>query len=618
MLHRSILAALFLLLYPLNVFALDVAADSKQNDTELSQDNISQDNTSRQDDAKPANSDMNEKEKVAFHEKELADFLSRHNKQQQAADLFVHSIILAPQLYTIDEKVSIAQFLIAMKRRTEAIEMLKAAIKEPHSGFKAELALAKALSETEKTKIKRESKYYVYAIQLASGNFSNKDKLQIAKKLIKQQQRQDALTILKMLIYEPHDDYAPETLLAKLRVSTGDYDNALQDANDILEQDDKNVGALHIKGKELRRRKDFGAAIKAYQDILEKNDDFDARIGLSYCLLAIGKKQEAEYHFRRLHPQDQWQKMDYNDLARTIASKVRPRIDYTNSKFTDSDNYQGEQHEITGKMNIADWDVSVSAQKRSASGEGIQAFATTGLLSLGKTLSPSWHLSLAGGVTNLGLDQSPSANTGETKAFNIGELKVDTQILGGTAQYAYSKKLLTANAVLIQNAVEIERSQFIYNKLFGNRFRIKTLWRNNQYSDDNLSREFEGTALLTVYQGFAYISLGYDHHQFAFEKPTLLGYFDPQQYKDNKWLLLTAYEHGSFYLYTEYATGNQRYFQHQIEQSGKLTHLGVASGLALGNDLRFELSMEQNNADAKSANYVYGDSSISAKLSYSL
>lgn len=566
------------------------------------------------DGAKTSNED---RESIALNEIELAERLSQ-TKPTQAADLYLHAIAIAPQLLRTEEKVAVAKFLDSIDRRDDAINLLKDVVEVPHEGYDAELALATILSSTEADPKLRKARFYIHALKLAPKKFSYDEKVLIANTLIKANLRREAKSLLQNMTNEAHDGFAAETLLAKLRVRSGENDAALQDVNEILQHDKNNVRALLIKGGELRRRKSFNQAISAYRTILASKDDFDAALGLVYCLLAVGKKQEAVKHFKHMRAQDQWQQYDLDELGRNIASSVRPLVAYGNTRFSDSDHYEGNEQAVTGKINLADWDVSISAQHRTTAGDSINANADTGVLLLSRTISEYWRILAGMGITNLSQKQNSLQGYSTIGSYNIGEFSVDTQILKGNAQFSYSRKMLTANASLIQNGVMLNSSKFVYSRLFGKRFTVKTLFRGNQYSDDNSSREFEGTALLALNKSAPLFSVGYGYRYLNFLEPSTAGYFDAQDYRANKLLLLAAYERGPFYLYAEYALGRQSYIRQQLQQYDKLNHIAIASGTTLWKHLRLEFSLEKNNADAAASDYAYGDSSIGWRLSYSL
>jgi len=565
---------------------------------------------------------VNDPASIATHEKELANTLRQKGVKTQAADLYLHALALSPQAFSHVEKITVAKFLVEIDRRAEAIELLDNIIKEPHQEFEAELYLANLLSSNIEDKNERTAKFYENAIRIAPQKFSYAEKIGIAKLLIKLNQRSQAKTLLQNMVNEPHNGSIAETMLAKLRVSSGEYDAAFNDVNEILQRDEKNTGALLIKGGELRRRKAFGDAIAAYRAILAKKDDFDARLGIVYCLLAVGKKQEAIKHYKLLHAEDEWQQYDLNELTRNIDINVRPVVEYMSTNFSDSDNYSGTEQDFTGRVNWSDWDISISARHRTTSGDNIVANADTGILFLGTNISENWSFLLGLGLTNLVQPPGSSVpqNTNSTKnPHKIGELGIDTQIFGGTAQFSYSSYLLTSNANLIQNEVTVDSSKFVYNKLFGKKLTTKLLYRGNAYSDENTAREFEGTLLLALNKSAPLFSIGYAYRYLNFLQPSNLGYFDPQDYAANKLLLLAAYEHGPFYLYAEYVSGRQTYLQKLAKKEDNFNHVGATTGTTLWKGFRMEFSVEKNNSAADGgSDYAYGDMSYSWRVSYTL
>jgi len=560
------------------------------------------------------------RERLAQDEKALANSFSLKNEKQRAAELYLHALQLAPHIFRNNQKIAIAKLLVAVKRKQDAIALLQNVVKEPHQGFAAELYLAKLLSSNEENEKGRVAEFYLNTLKLAPQKFNYDKKISIAKLLIKANRKRDAIDLLKNIVTEPHRGFTAELALSKLLAQTGEYEAALNEANEILQRDRNNSGALLVKGSSLRRRKAFGDSIQAYRAILNKADDFDARLGLVYSLLAVGQKQEAEKHFKLLHAQDQWQQSDYEDLVRNIAVNVRPVIEYVNTTFSDSENYTGDVQDLIAKGNYADWDVSLLARHRTTMGDGISAIADTNVVYVGKHISESLRVSAGLGVINLSWQQGTSAEH-RANPYTVSEFHLNALIWNGNAKFSYTSQAMTANAFLIHNLVGMTRSEVVYKKPINKALTVRVKYRNSKFTndnDDNSAQEFEGLMMLALNRSAPQFSLGYSYRNLNFRQPTTQGYFDPQDYQAHKIHLLAVYEQGPFYLYAEYVVGNQTYKRKQQEQDDQFDHVGITTGATLWRGFRVELSTEQNNSKAAVSNYAYGDSSISLRLSYSL
>ncbi len=452
---------------------------------------------------------------------------------------------------------------------------------------------------------------YLHALELAPEAFSYYEKNEIAKRLIATGKQHDALNLLRKLVAKPHKDFAAEVLLAKLLTSLGEYDEAVDEVNGILKHDRKNNSALLLKGNVMRRRKAFGDALDSYRAILERGEDFDARLGLIYCLLAIGRKQEAVKQFKLLHAQDEWQQADQDELARNIAVRVRPVVEYTKTVFSDTDGNRGVEQGVSASGNLADWDLSLSALRRTAEGEGISVSADTYAVRLGTNLAASTRVSLGIGNTTLELPEG-------TKSIPIVDFQLDNQIFNGSMRLAYTSDVLTSNAVLISNDVGISRAEIAYSTPLSKSITIKTSYKDTDYSDHNTSQDFEGLGFVVLNNGAPQFSLGYGFRSLNFRRSSSLGYFDPQDYLAHKAIMLAAYENGSFYLYADYTAGRQTYTSKLNAQDDGFSHVGGTMGMTLFGGLRAELNAEKNNSSASTTDYEYGDTSFNLRLSYSL
>lgn len=94
------------------------------------------------------------------------------------------------------------------------------------------------------------------------------------------------------------------------------YDEALQAVDAVLAINPENTQAIFAKATILRRSQRVEESIPLYFSILKNQEDFDARLGLAWAYLDLGRRGEADLNFRLLSPTTEEQNKSKEELAR--------------------------------------------------------------------------------------------------------------------------------------------------------------------------------------------------------------------------------------------------------------------------------------------------------------
>ena len=209
-----------------------------------------------------------------------------------------------------------------------------------------------------KRDFKQASGYYIKALS-SRKEFSTDERVQIAIYLSWAQRFRQAIKELKLVLKEDGDNVKARTHLARTLAWDGKHGKAIKQADRVLKQYPYEKDAMLIKANAMRWSGRSERAIRVYEEILERGEDFDARLGLSYALLAAEGVETARDNAGRLSPSnsDQQNEMDeVNGVIENAASRAetgtttkttertaKSRLDsrFSDYRDTDDNRYNG-------------------------------------------------------------------------------------------------------------------------------------------------------------------------------------------------------------------------------------------------------------------------------------
>jgi tetratricopeptide (TPR) repeat protein len=461
------------------------------------------------------------------------------------------------------------------------------------------------------------AEFYLRALALAPGAFSVKEKKIIADRLVAANRRREAIEVLRQLALEQGDDADIRISLAKLFSDNEDYAAAIAQVDQVLEQDRGNRYALLVKANSLRSQQKFGQSIILYRRILDLDEDFDARLGLTYSLLAEGEKKKARESFGRMKAEGEEQQSQINDLAYFLDSVTRPTVDLYSGTFTDSDKNRTSERRVTVRGASTDWDLAAMFGKKNALSEGVTYAADAVTASASTNFSEVLRLTLKLGQVKLGAEQRRSV---ATRDFEI-DFKGGFQPVS-IVNVDVSHDVVTTTGVQIGNAIEQDQSSVKLTRALDAKTMLYLNYRYRQYSDINSANDFQGTAQRTVFSGGPVVRVGYVYRQMDYNHPTFSGYFAPQNYKSHQGFVTLYYEYGSYYFDSEADYGQQKYQQDFYDDktvskiSQPFVYASATLGTTVAKKFRLELHAEYNKSYATSNGYGYDDLLVNAQASY--
>ena len=238
--------------------------------------------------------------------------------------------------------------------------------------------------------LEQAAKLYLHALAAAPDAFSFAEKKQIATRLASANRQPDAILILQELLTQRKNDLPARLELVKLLATMQQNAAALAELDNILKHDGRNRYALLIKADALRRQKLFSESIPVYRSILQQVNDFDARLGLMYSLLAVGAKAEAKKHFTFIDAEDEARQEQLDELTKALNSSTRPRLDLLLNHYGDSDENRSLEHGVIVRAVAGNIDWVADVRNKTAISDAEETRAT----------ADTYALSAAGNVTD--------------------------------------------------------------------------------------------------------------------------------------------------------------------------------------------------------------------------
>lgn len=172
---------------------------------------------------------------------------------------------------------------------------------------------------------------YLKALPHVRDRLTEDETTQIAIYLSWGGKLREAETELRALLQKNPANARARTQLARVLLwseSQEGVNSALAEAETVLKKLPDDRDALRVKAEGLRFKGEADRAITIYKGLLERSDDFDTRIGLSYAYLEKGDIGQARTSSSPLRPVFPYQKQDLEKLNREIekASQPPPKI----------------------------------------------------------------------------------------------------------------------------------------------------------------------------------------------------------------------------------------------------------------------------------------------------
>ncbi len=429
---------------------------------------------------------------------------------------------------------------------------------------------------------------------LASGrdNFSINERVEMAVYLSWADRLSESAAELRQILATDPKSVPARTHLARVLSWSGDLSEAIREADRVLADRPDHKDALLVKADSLQWRGRYRDAIPIYEKILAREDDFDARAGLTRCRLALGNRTAALENFKALKPANARQRRELAKLSDALDQEIRPTAEARYNYYHDSDKNRLNRYLFSGNFWVDNQKYGVSYRHTDAHDPSRNDRAEEFLFKVDSRLTDQFS---AGG--GLGFTQ---LNAGRTSNFPTGFLRIDTKLFAGSAGAQVTREVLTDTAELIDNRIRMTQFGLYIAQPLTERFSLSGAYNYKSFSDGNHANDLRFVSQYAIYLT-PRITIGYRYRFLDFHDQSHSGFFDPNNYIANRVFTSLYYENRFFYTYAEGYIGYETFRRNEV-LSKNVIHGGTSSlGVKPLPNLAIEVNVEGGNFSAGSA-----------------
>lgn len=448
---------------------------------------------------------------------------------------------------------------------------------------------------------------YLLALDMARGSFTSSERVEMASRISWAGEYAKAEAELRLVLTEDPSNTEGRIQLTRVMSWAGELERALAEIETVLAAEPANTEALLVKASIFRWKGDNAGAIGIYRDVLGRRDDFDARVGLAYALLAAGDKSEAVKERALVKASNAYQEKEVAPLDRALDAATRPSLDSRYSYYNDTDFNQVRRFSLVYGF----WAGDIKADTRYVRTDAHDRFRDNYADSL-----------FAGGSFKSRGGRSPGLGAGvglhrlgnrDSSGFITANIKAEEDIMGGRLGLALSNDLLTDTAALIENGVRMSSYSVYGSRPVTGRLTVYAAAGYRRYSDSNTAYDMNITPVYLLLKDGPRLSLGYRLRYLDFDRQSGSGFFDPDNFISNQVFAPASFESGRFYAALEPYFGYQLYKRYSESNSGWFGGGSLAAGYKVAGPLAIELNAEGgNSAVGTAAGFKYYTAGIKA------
>lgn len=450
----------------------------------------------------------------------------------------------------------------------KTVELLKNAIAEAAKPkISAEDNLARQNMETG-NKLASEGKHtaaaeeYLKALAFPKA-FTTDERLQMATGLSWAGKLPEARREMSILLKE-NPSFAPARIqLARMLLWSGEFDAALKEINLVLAVEPDNRDALLVRANALRIRGNFRTAIPLYNDLVIKKDEYDAREGLTYGYLLSNDRVATDKNIPLLKPAFPYQEKSLDELKDLRDIRFNPSLSPGFTFYHDSDNDDVWRYFVNGTVWLGNWKTSVDYTHTDAKD------LRGSMLTDDVVLSTYSRMPFYGGIGG-------SVGLGDSGRTITWSARGDVDIPHGSIGARVGLDTLSATADVIRNHIRALNAALSLALRPTDRIYLLGIYNYRDYSDDNNSHDFMGSASYLVLRKPVAIAIGYRARYLDFRRQSRGGYFDPDNFISNSLFVNLSFENGPIYGYVEPYGGYQSFTRYE---EGSYSYFGGGSGM---------------------------------------
>jgi len=493
--------------------------------------------------------------------------------------------------------VALAVFLPHLSFAQTIEELKKSLASTPDRATQGRLNKQLGDAFVEQDNLEQAADAYAKALAASPEGFSTSDRVRMAIYLSWADRLSESEAELRRVLNQEPKNIAARTHLARVLSWSGELDEAITQADAVLRDAPEHKDALLVRADALQWQGRYLEAMPIYRNLIARDEDFDARVGLVRSQLALGDRTSVVENLRLLKPANARQKRELARLTEAIDRETASSIETRYNHYTDSDGNRLRRYVLTGSLWGGNQKYGLDYRHTEAKDGTRDNRAEDLLFKVYSRLTDRF----SGGV-GLGFTQLADRHTSN---FPAGHARIDAKLFGGNAGINVTREVLTDTAELIQNRIRMTNLGMYITQPLTERFSVHGAYQYKSFSDGNHANELQLVSQYAIYLA-PRITVGHRFRLLDFQKQSGSGYFDPNNYIANRAFASLYYENRWFYTYLEGYFGYQTFRRNGIA-GDDLVHGGSGSvGVKPWSNLTIELNAEGGNfAAGSTAGFTY-------------
>ncbi len=436
-----------------------------------------------------------------------------------------------------------------------------------------------------------------YESQLSVGRY-----LEIIQSLVDCNDVNNAIDFLEAYTSANPKYTGAKLLLARQLAWNGRLLQADEVADQILAIDPSHRQARLIKADAASWRGDFYTALPIYEQLLAEEENFDARLGYTYALLATGSYEKAKFSSWWLYAAEASDRHTIIEVNQALLDQARQNVSWKTEYLNDKTESKRLDHILSFNLPFERANMTLSLRQQKAE----DPWTATPQELKGLMLAGLWRMNNAVRFLSevawvkVGTDQQQ-----ENDELNL-LLAATLQMRRWFWQLELSRELYDDSASILANHI-IRRDIYSFAQYKVNDWiRLDGELRGTDYSDDNESYELVLRARYALKLISPRIELGYKYFQQGFQRQSGGGYFAPDQTDSNQITLGFSNYSKRFQGSGEVFYGRQTTSIASLDQAENIAGLTLDLSYYLMNSLRVNASVEGGHfALGKENGYYY-------------
>jgi tetratricopeptide (TPR) repeat protein len=438
----------------------------------------------------------------------------------------------------------------------------------------------------------RAAGFYVEALDL--GQFSAADRMTLATRISWGDRLAAAAREFRALVKDDPSDVKAGVALARTLSWMGDNAGALGEIGKVLSRAPEDRDALLVKANALRLTGRQKEAVAVYRKLLEGGEDFDARLGLSYALLALGDRKGAVETAAPLTPKFPYQTNELGELKRELSAAVEPTFYAGFSYYNDTESNNVERY----SLGYSQW---LGGIKTDVDATDVEAKDATPRRDAADILSVKGYKKLSETVgAGAGIDLDVARNA-VNSGFLTWNVKADERFANGAAGVSAVSYLMTDTAQLISSDIRATSYGVSGFDALTRRIILNGSYSYKDYSDVNGSNDVQLSPSYVLLLENPRVAVGYKVRYLGFRRQSGSGYYDPTSNIAQQIFTNVSFERGSLYGYAEPFGGHQTERRYAVNTNSYIYGGAGTLGYKASRGLTFEASAEGGNYAAQTA-----------------